>query len=137
MKKGFTLVELIAVIIILAILMIIAIPSVLGTLEEAKMNTFNAQAKSIWQSAEQKFIIDSILGEQKECYGTGELDLASIAPYTSYYVYLDTEGKVTGIKVQDPIEKYVAEGTTINGITVRIDESLTSTSTTLSCDNSD
>lgn len=35
-RKGFTLVELLAVIVILAIIMIIAIPAVLSTMEQAR-----------------------------------------------------------------------------------------------------
>ena len=40
-KKGFTLVELLAVIVILGIIMIIAVPNVLSTLTAAKQKTFN------------------------------------------------------------------------------------------------
>ena len=39
-NKGFTLVELLAVIVILAIIMIIAIPSVLATMSTARKKTF-------------------------------------------------------------------------------------------------
>ncbi len=43
MKKGFTLVELLAVIAILAILVIIALPNVMGMFNTAKENSFNTE----------------------------------------------------------------------------------------------
>ena len=39
-KKGFTLVELLAVIVVLAIIMIIAIPNVLDAMAKARRNSF-------------------------------------------------------------------------------------------------
>ncbi len=46
-RKGFTLIELIVVIAILAILAAIAIPSFIGTLTTAKLNTDYASARVI------------------------------------------------------------------------------------------
>ena len=40
-KKGFTLVELLAVIVILAVIMVITIPTVLGNIKEAKQSAYN------------------------------------------------------------------------------------------------
>ena len=40
-KKGFTLVELLAVIVILAVIMVITIPTVLGNMKEAKQSAYN------------------------------------------------------------------------------------------------
>ena len=46
-KKGFTLVELLAVIVILALIMSIAIVSMTGIMENARYSTFNDTARSI------------------------------------------------------------------------------------------
>jgi prepilin-type N-terminal cleavage/methylation domain-containing protein len=46
-RKGFTLIELIVVIAILAILALLAIPRFLGTLEDARYNTHNANVRTI------------------------------------------------------------------------------------------
>jgi type IV pilus assembly protein PilA len=45
-KKGFTLVELLAVIVILAIIMIIAIPAVLNTMQTARKKSFMERERS-------------------------------------------------------------------------------------------
>ena len=58
-EKGFTLVELLAVIVILAIIMIIAIPSVLGTVETAKRKTMLEFYQKVVTTTERKFIEDS------------------------------------------------------------------------------
>ena len=120
MKKGFTLIELLAVIIILAILMVVAVPNVLSTLNDAKKKTFVTQAQSIWKAAEQKFIIDSLTGAQKACYDlSNPLDLGSVSSSISYVVEVDEQtGKVTSIQVKDTTQNFYADGTTTNGITV-------------------
>ena len=125
MKKGFTLIELLAVIIILAILMVIAVPNVLSTLNDAKQKTFVTQAQSIWKAAEQKFIIDSLTGAQKECYDlSNPLDLGSVSDSISYVVQMNIQtGKVTSIEVLDTTQNFKASGTTTNGITVAVETS--------------
>lgn len=50
-RKGFTLIELIVVIAILAILAAIAIPTFLGQLNKARINTHNANVMSLRSSA--------------------------------------------------------------------------------------
>ena len=56
-RKGFTLVELLAVIVILAIIMIIAIPSVLSTVETAKQKTFNEFLEKVYAAAQKTFMV--------------------------------------------------------------------------------
>ena len=56
MKKGFTLVELLAVIAILAILIIIALPNILEMFNKAKKDSFVNEVRSSFRSAQQKFI---------------------------------------------------------------------------------
>ena len=54
--KGFTLVELLAVIVILAIIMIIAIPAVLNTMQTARKKSMITYAQRIMNEAEKKYV---------------------------------------------------------------------------------
>ena len=51
-KKGFTLVELLAVIVILAIILAIAIPSITGIISSAKTGAFESDVKMIIKGIE-------------------------------------------------------------------------------------
>ena len=61
-RKGFTLVELLAVIVILAIIMIIAIPSVLGTMTTARQKSFCEYVTKVYMAAENKYTAAQTLG---------------------------------------------------------------------------
>lgn len=126
MKKGFTLIELLAVIIILAILMIVAVPNVLGTLNDAKRSTFITQAKSLWTTAEQQYVLKQMNGvtvvkfsslAEDASKGIYKLDLATISPSVKYCITLDGTGKVSNLLVNDGSFKTSGTGvTTINGL---------------------
>lgn len=60
-RKGFTLVELLAVIVILAIIMIIAIPSVLGTVETSRRKTFLEFFTKVYTSVQSQWLEDSTM----------------------------------------------------------------------------
>ena len=51
-KNGFTLVELLAVIVILAIILVIAVPKVMSVIEDSKKAALESTAKMIASSAE-------------------------------------------------------------------------------------
>jgi len=59
-KKGFTLVELLAVIVILAIILAIAIPGISGIITNAKKGAFESDAKMIITGIEYKVLQASI-----------------------------------------------------------------------------
>ncbi len=67
--KGFTLVELLAVIVILAIIMLIAIPAVLNTLETARKKSFGEYIDKVTSLSQKQFAEDNMLGNRtiKEC----------------------------------------------------------------------
>ncbi|HOP66075.1 MAG TPA: type II secretion system protein [Bacilli bacterium] len=63
-RKGFTLVELLAVIVILAVLVLLAVPSVLKMMDGAKENAFEIEAENIIDGAKLKYsddLLDSTL----------------------------------------------------------------------------
>lgn len=69
-QKGFTLVELLAVIVILALIMIIAIPSVLNTLETSRRKTFVEFADKSVALTQKQYTQDQMTGvtSLNECY---------------------------------------------------------------------
>ncbi len=66
-KSGFTLVELLAVIVILAIIMIIAIPSVLDILTVAKQKSFMEYITKVYSAAEKKYLSDQLFDGGTSC----------------------------------------------------------------------
>ena len=60
-KKGFTLVELLAVIVILAIILVIAVPKITDTIKNSKKASFESSAKTIASQAEKKKMEKEIL----------------------------------------------------------------------------
>ena len=68
-KNGFTLVELLAVIVILAVILVIAVPSIMSTIKESRKGAFASSAKLIASSAETAYISNQTLGIEKtiEC----------------------------------------------------------------------
>ncbi len=68
-QNGFTLVELLAVIIILAIIMIIAIPSIIASPNKSTKPTLFEYAQDIRMKAEQQYIQDLDLNKERtDCY---------------------------------------------------------------------
>lgn len=58
-KKGFTLVELLAAMVILAAIMVIAVPNVMGILNNSRANAYVEDAKKLISLAEYKFRSDN------------------------------------------------------------------------------
>ncbi|MBO4601236.1 MAG: type II secretion system protein [Bacilli bacterium] len=70
-KKGFTLVELLAVIVILAVVILIAVTAVIPRMNKAKKNAFKDEALAFIKAANEK----SVLEEQGDglCYLVNDL----------------------------------------------------------------
>ena len=86
--KGFTLVELLAVIVILAVIMIIAIPSILNTMTQAKKKSFYNFCLKLDKQVQEKYMEDSItkgflLGTDETIiiYDIKELGITSVGDY--------------------------------------------------------
>ena len=76
MKKGFTLVELLAVIVILAIILVIAVPQINNVIKQTKMNSLGSTAKIIAAKAEEATVENEILesNEALTCANLVKLD---------------------------------------------------------------
>ena len=115
MKKGFTLVELLAVIAILAILVIIALPNIMNMFLSAKKSTFVSEAKIIYGAAEQEYVKDAFSSSGKRVYAKSpegacakELD-ANVKDSLYYYIEIDSSGKVTKFYMYDDSYQYSKE----------------------------
>ena len=77
-RKGFTLIELIAVIVMISLIMVIVVPNILDIVSESKETSYNTLVKNIVTSSEMYY---------EECeYG----DLSSTTKYGSYACLIDT-----------------------------------------------
>ncbi len=74
MRKAFTLIELLAVIIILAIVALIATPAILDVIEDAKKSTSRSEAEILLKGAEQFYASSLLTGTNSELFdGTTNL----------------------------------------------------------------
>ena len=46
-RKGFTLIELLAVIVILAIIVVVTVPTILSSIDDARLSTINSLSKEV------------------------------------------------------------------------------------------
>ena len=150
-SKGFTLVELLAVIVILAIIMIIAIPAVLETLDAARRKAFIEYVNKVSSLSQKQLSEDQMLGSKSltECVvynvktgldlnNTGDFDgWILINPNKSdIYVTLYNDELVligfhysdSSLKIDDYIQKKTSEN--VSKLTV---EELCKSSSCLSC----
>ena len=67
-KNGFTLVELLAVIVILAIILVIAVPQIMDTINSSRKASIESSVKMVASSAETQYTVAQTLGN----LGTGE-----------------------------------------------------------------
>ena len=91
-KKGFTLVELLAVIVILAVILVIAVPQIMSTITESRKGSLISSAKLIAASAESAYMSNQTLGIEKTitCSDVSKLNSED---YDSCVIEFDDNGK--------------------------------------------
>ena len=120
-KNGFTLVELLAVIVILAIILVIAVPKITDTIDNARKGSFESSIKMVAAQAEtQKTVADTLEGvtfdsgtaESKvTCTGKSWTGLNSTDyKACSYYIGTDGTAHVT-LEGQGKFTGYTCTGT--------------------------
>ena len=77
MKKGFTLVELLAVIVILAVILIIAIPKITNVIDNSKLSSFTDSAKLIASQIDKQRMINEVNGD------TSTITCSDVSSYNS------------------------------------------------------
>ena len=90
-RNAFTLIELLAVIVILAVILVISIPRILDVIETSKKDSFKNSAQLIADSAEKKKVSDKLLGKDEEitCKGVAKINDED---YKSCIISFDSEG---------------------------------------------
>lgn len=114
-KKGFTLVELLAVISILAILIIVAMPKIISTFFTSQEKTFSVEIGSILDTAKTTFIKDTMFNPDRklycntaDCEGT-KLDM-NMSDDLKYSIKLNRHGEVMCFQATNGTFYYVRQG---------------------------
>ena len=114
-KNGFTLVELLAVIVILAIIMIIAIPSVLSTMQTAKSKSFLEFAQKVATQAQKVYVEDTTIkgfpsGDAYAYNIKTDLELNSTGQFEGYAFVYPNNDDMKKITVMIWDESYLYQG---------------------------
>lgn len=105
-KKGFTLIEIIAVIGLISVIMLLVVPNVLKTYSSAKKNTFKSEILTLYENAYTSYISNSSEGDFTKRFCVGKdttLKTINITEKDNLYydITVDKEGKVISLKVSN------------------------------------
>ena len=114
-KKGFTLVELLAVVSILSLLVIIALPNIMSLFNEAKKNAYETELKNIYKAAQQQWMSDSLFSTNEVVYSncdgcSGKKLKLSGRSEIKYYIKIDKSGCVNKYNSDDGTYRYEHSG---------------------------
>ena len=113
-KKGFTLVELLAVIVILAVILVIAVPQIMSVIESARKGSIESTAKLIAEGAEREYTNRKILGKDTNIK-CSDVSSMNSNDYGTCVITFDNAGKAT-VKVtgKGKFEGYTCKGNSTN-----------------------
>ena len=90
-KKGFTLVELLAVIVILAVILIIAMPKISDVIKNSKESSLETTAKLIASQAEKKYTENQVL-DNSSAIKCSDVVKINNTDYESCNITFDSKG---------------------------------------------
>ena len=96
-KKGFTLVELLAVIVILAVILIIAVPQIQSVIKDSKTSTLKNTLKLMISAAEEEYINKKALGIEINTVKCDKIAKLSDKDYGKCKITYDNDGTPTVI----------------------------------------
>ena len=121
-RNAFTLIELLAVIVILAVILVISIPKILDVIETSKINALKNTVKLIADSAEKKYTENEAFGEENEitCDSVSKLNKED---YSKCSIVFDENGiaKVSIIGKGKFDELAVINGTRISAEVIQLE----------------
>ena len=105
-NKGFTLVEMMAVIAVIGLLVVLVLPNVLKSYRDAKKVSFINEAKIVYKASTDKYVSEKTKGKkigliQKEADNTSNELALNEASDLNYTIRLDSEGRVTAFKLSN------------------------------------
>lgn len=105
-NKGFTLVELLAVIALLGILVITLAPNVISTFNDSKKQNFITETREVCREATNTYIRESILTMNAKSYYKFDTNTDNALGLDGrdefqYYVKVNTDGVVVGLLTWD------------------------------------
>ncbi len=95
-EKGFTLVELLAVIVILAVILVIAMPKISEVIKKTRLSSLEATTKMIINSAEKKYTENQVL-EQGTNIGCSDVAKLNKNDYGTCKITFDDKGNASVI----------------------------------------
>ena len=110
-KNAFTLVELLAVIVIMGVLSLVVLPNVINSFNDSKKNTFLNELRLAYKVAKQQFVKDSAYGIDDRIYSNcsscslDKLDLSGRSEF-KYLIKIDREGCINEYKATDGTYQY-------------------------------
>ncbi len=118
-NKGFTLVELLAVVAILSLLVIIALPNIVSMFNDAKMNSFLTECKEIYKTGQNQWMMDSMVVTEAQTYKrcstcTGKSLKLSGRQEIDYLITFNKAGKVTKFYATDGTYQYIYDEGDLN-----------------------
>ena len=115
-RNGFTLVELLAVIVILAIILVIAVPSIMDTIEDSRKGAIESSVKMIASAAESQKMVAEALGKTFNVTDCKNVDWSGIKDDNNYTACEITwSGDTATVKLTgaNKFDKYTCQGTKI------------------------
>ena len=95
--KGFTLVELLAVIVILAVILVIAMPKISEVIKKTRLSSLEATTKMIINSAEKKYTENQVLDNSSSAIKCSDVAKLNDTDYGTCNITFDDKGNASVI----------------------------------------
>ncbi len=118
-NKAFTLVELLAVIVILAIILVIAVPKIMDVINSSKKSTLETSVKMIASSAEKTKMQNAVLGKEDATITCDSVAKLSNSDYESCTIEFDGNTAKVTVKGKGKFEGLNVCGGTKNEATAQ------------------
>lgn len=100
MKKGFTLVEILIVIVLIGVIMTLVVPKITSSYKSAKKNMFYDNVISIYSSASSTYFFNASKGNKEKTFTNTNNPLkVDVDDEIKYKVTVNEDGEVLEIKV--------------------------------------